>query len=63
MALQPNCLGFQPVLNIGSVWTPRLLPNTICKLANLFVLFDLRTSHFLCSFLRLHDIHRAVIFL
>jgi len=45
MGFQPNFLGFQPVLKIGAVWTPRLLPNSISKLPNLFVVIDLRALH------------------
>jgi len=51
MGFQPNFLGFQPMLNVGSVWAPRLLPNFICKLPDLFVAIDLRRLHDSCSFL------------
>lgn len=50
MFFQPQLLGFQPMLQIGSIWTPRFLPKSIRKLTNLFVPIDLRALHDLRSF-------------
>jgi hypothetical protein len=43
-------LGFQPVLNVVSIRTPFLLPNSVCKLPDLVVAVDLRILHNSVSF-------------